>query len=358
MTKQTYLSEEANDDPYLSATTARFAVKVLGKPELKSNDSRRWQSEPHLRVSLDYVAAIFAYLSDQRITMYRLSSELAPYVSHPDLPQFHHQIEECANELRTLGAQARAQSLRLSFHPAQYIVLNSPDPRLVERSIWDLRCQAEILDRMELGPEAVLVVHVGGTYGNRELGRQRWIETYQRLPEPVRRRLTLENDDVRYSAADVLAIHEHTGVPLIFDYLHFWCFNPEHLDLAPTFQRFMASWPTEMRPKIHFSSPRTEMREVKQRNRNTGKLEAALRPPVWAGHADYINPFEFITFMRSVPHADFDVMLEAKAKDLALLRLRRDLANYAPDVAPLFAANGPQSEEEEPELISVSLGEE
>jgi UV DNA damage endonuclease len=333
-----------------------FAVKVLGKAELKSNDSRRWQNQPHLRVSLEYLAAIFDYLVAQRISMYRMSSELAPYVSHPNMPQFHHQIEECAQELQNLGVLARAHNIRLSFHPAQYIVLNSPDQSLVERSIWDLHCQADMLDRMELGPEAVVVVHVGGTYGNREIGRQRWIETYQRLPEPVRRRLVLENDDVRYSAGDVLLIHEVTGVPLVFDYLHYWCFNPEQLELLPTFQRFLATWPSGVQPKIHFSSPRTEMREVKQRNRNTGKLETALRPPVWTGHADYVNPFEFITFMRSTAETSFDVMLEAKAKDLALLRLRRDLAIYAPDLVERFAAEDNGIPLEEPQL--ASLGEE
>ncbi len=191
---------------------------------------------------------------------------------------------------------------------------------------------------MELGPEAVVVIHVGGAYGDRASGCARWIATYQRLPEVVRRRLVLENDDIRYSAADVLAIHESTGVPLVFDYLHYWCNNPEGLELRPTVERFIRSWPAGARPKIHFSSPRTELRVIKRKNRATGKQETVTQPPVWTGHADFVNPFEFITFMRVVPDLDFDVMLEAKAKDLALLRLRRDLPRYAPDVAARFEA--------------------
>src|SRR5919112_6252929 len=101
-----------------------FAVKVLGQEGLKSNDTRRWQSEPHLRVSLEYLRAIFAYLAKQQITMYRMSSDIAPYVTHPDMPQFHGQIEECADALAALGAKARRLDLRLSMHPSQYIVLN------------------------------------------------------------------------------------------------------------------------------------------------------------------------------------------------------------------------------------------
>ena len=76
-----------------------FAVKVLGRPGLKSNDTRRWQNSPHLSVSLAYLRDIFVYLRQINVRMYRMSSDLAPYVTHPDLPQFHNQIAECADEL-------------------------------------------------------------------------------------------------------------------------------------------------------------------------------------------------------------------------------------------------------------------
>lgn len=337
-----------------------FAVKVMGQPDLKSNDARRWQSQPHLSVSLGYLRVIFAYLQQKQITVYRMSSDIAPYVTHPDLPQFHRQIQECADELRELGEQARAQGLRLSFHPSQFIVLNSPDPALVNKSIADLVAQAEMLDAMELGPEAVLVIHVGGTYGDRPSGRARWVETYHRLPEPVRRRLVLENDDIRYSAADVLDIHEQTGVPLIFDYQHFWCNNPERSELRPTLERFVRSWPAGVRPKIHFSSARTEMREIKRKNRKTGKTEVVLQPPIWTGHADFLNPFEFITFMRTAAELEFDVMLEAKTKDLALLRIRQDLVRYGPDVALRFGLTAAPEADEQPvdDMLETALGEE
>ncbi|HEX6290343.1 MAG TPA: UV DNA damage repair endonuclease UvsE [Herpetosiphonaceae bacterium] len=337
-----------------------FAVKVLGQPGLKSNDARRWQNEPHLSVSLDYLRQIFAYLDSRSITMYRMSSDIAPYVTHPDMPQFHGQIKQCRRELRELGALARAQGLRLSFHPSQFVVLNSPDRALVDKSIWDLEAQAEMLDCMELGPEAVLVIHVGGTYGDRGSGCQRWIETYQRLPEPVRRRLVLENDDIRYSAADVLSIHEQTGVRLVFDYQHHWCNNPESLELRPTLERFIRSWPEGVRPKIHYSSPRTEMREIKRKNRKTGKTETVLQEPIWTGHADFLNPFELISFMRMADDLEFDVMLEAKSKDLALLRIRRDLPRYAPDVAARFGLEArPSAEDEErtEELLEAEAGD-
>lgn len=314
-----------------------FAVKVMGQPGLPSNDARRWQSGPHLRVSLQYLGAIFDYLAAHDITMYRISSDLAPYVTHPDMPQFHAQIDECALELRELGARARAQGLRLSFHPSQYILLNSPDEKLTTKSIADLSAQAHMLDCMGLPPEAVLVTHVGGVYGDHESGKARWARTWESLPDHVRRRLVLENDDTRYGVADILWIHERTGVPLVYDYLHHWCHDPVGIDQQAALAACLRTWPEGVTPKIHFSSPRTEMRTIERKNRKTAKVEQVQAPPIWSGHADYINPFEFITLLRgAADQRPFDTMLECKVKDLALLRLRDDLRRYAPDVAARF----------------------
>ncbi|HYH00499.1 MAG TPA: UV DNA damage repair endonuclease UvsE [Terriglobales bacterium] len=312
-----------------------FPVKVLGKPGLKSNDSRRWQNEPHLKFSLAYLSEIFAYLEAADIRMYRMSSDLAPYATHPDMPQFHKQVRECSQQLRDIGTRARKLGFRLSFHPSQYVVINSPDEGLVKRSALDLESQAEMLDCMELGPEAVVVIHVGGTYGDRRTGCERWVRSYEVLPRHARSRLVLENDDLRYSAADVLWIHEQTGVRLIFDYQHFWCNNPEGLELRPTLERFLRTWPRGVRPKVHFSSPNTAMREIEKKNAD-GKKEIGYQQPIWTGHADFTNPFEFATFMRAMNGLEFDVMLESKSKDLALLRLRKDLPRYAADVAVRF----------------------
>jgi UV DNA damage endonuclease len=327
-----------------------FAVKVMGKPGLKSNDTRRWQQNPHLKVSLGYLCEIFEYLRRHDIHMYRMSSDLAPYHTHPDMPQFHAMISESRQELALLGRIARAQDLRLSFHPSQYIVLNSDNDQLTQKSIADLESQAEMLDLMECGPEAVLVVHVGGAYGDRPSGCSRWCATWNRLSERVKRRLVLENDDIRFSAADVLSIHERTGVRCVFDYQHHWCFNPEGLPLLPTLEKFLKTWPTGVRPKIHFSCARTEMREIKRKSRKTGLMETVLQPPVWTGHADYNNPFETIPFLRSIAHLETDIMLESKAKDLSLLRLRADIARYAPDLARRYGISSATASDDAGEI--------
>ena len=357
-----------------------FPVKVMGVPGLKANDTRRWQKGPHLKFSLEYLDAILDYLKKVEINMYRLSSDIAPYATHPDMPQFHNMVAESDAELAAFGKKARELDIRLSFHPSQYVLLNSPDPELTKKSIWDLSSQAEMLDRMGCGPEAVLVTHVGGVYDDREAARARWIDGWNQCPEHVQRRLVLENDDIRFSAADVLWIQERTGVRCVFDYQHFWCLNPERLDIRNTLERFLATWPEDVRPKIHFSSPRTEMREVKrkitakQRDaakagkparskeltkapvKATARIKTVLLPPIWTGHSDFTNPFEFATFMRTAEGLEFDVMMEGKSKDVSIIKLRPDLLRYAPDVAARFGITAADAEEYAAEERALEQG--
>ena len=311
-----------------------FVVKPLARPELKSHDSRRWQNSPHLSVSLAYLRDVFAHLGAARIGMYRMSSDLAPYATHPDMPQFHDQVSACEAELAEAGAVARRLSLRLSFHPSQHIVLNSPDEVLVAKSAADLIVQAAILDGMGLGPEAVVITHLGGVYGDRAAARDRFVTNYDRLPEPARRRLVLENDDVRFDVADVLWVHERAGIPLVFDNLHHRLNDRDGRSPREALAACLATWPPGVQPKIHFSSPRTEWLIEEGGNAEDPKV----RQTRWTYHADYVNPFEFIDFARMAEGLrDFDVMLEVRAKDLALVQLRDDLARYAPDVAARLA---------------------
>ncbi len=301
-----------------------FAVKVLGNPNLKSHDARRWQSEPHLSVSIRYLREILGYLDDHDIRMYRIASDFAPYLTHPEMPQFHGQIDECLDELASVGELARDYGIRLSFHPSQYVILNSPDEKIAAQSVQDFQSHARILDAMGQGPEGVVVTHVGGVYGDKEAAMQRFILRYRELPEEARRRLVLENDETSYSVCDVLDISSAVGIPVVVDYLHHMNNNPERLKLRDAVARSLATWPPGVMPKIHFSSPRTEMREVKRK----GRAEVEYLPPLLDQHSDYVNPFEFCMFMHELGGLpDFDVMLEAKAKDLALLRLRDELAD-------------------------------
>lgn len=299
-----------------------FAVKVVGREGFRSNDARRWRSGPHLSVSIGYLRAILDYLEETDIRMYRLSSDFVPYATHPDMPRFHGQIRECASELAEVGRIARERGIRLSLHPSQYVLLSALDPAITARGIADVNSQAELLDAMEQGPEAVVVLHLGGAYGDRDAAMARFAASFPRLSEGGRRRLVIENDETIYTVEDCLKVHEAVGVPVVFDHQHH-NLNPGTLAVGEAARRALATWPEGVTPKVHFSSPRLDARIVTR-----GKREVEA-PPLLSQHADYVNPWEFAGFLREVGReAEFDVMLEAKMKDAALLKLRADLTKY------------------------------
>lgn len=313
--------------PDPSALRLGFAVKVLGAPGLRSHDSRRWQNQPHLSVSLAYLRDIFLYLESRSIHFYRLSGQLAPYLTHPDLPAFHSQLDECATELAAVGDLARQQSLRLTLHPGFYVQLNSPEPLLVRRSIQELAAAAALLDGMGVGRDGVIVVHVGGIHDSREEGRARFVRGWEQLPPAVQRRVALEHDDRRYSLTDALWIHRRTGVPVVFDSLHHRCLDPEQIPPVDALRLALATWPSDQRPKIHISSPRTEIRYL---HRADG---VRMQAPLLNQHSDFLDPFPIIDLLShalSLSLRPFDILLEAKAKDVALLRLRSQIERYAP----------------------------
>jgi UV DNA damage endonuclease len=298
-----------------------FAVKVAGREGLKSNDARRWKSGPHLRVSVEYLHAILGYLDEIDVRMYRLSSDFVPYCTHPELPRFHGQVRECRAELAELGRRARELGIRLSLHPSQYVLLSALDPAITAKGVADVDAQAELLDALEQGPEAVVVLHLGGAYGDKDAALRRFVETYPRLSEAGRRRLVVENDETLYTVQDCLRVHEATGVPVVFDHQHH-LLNPGTLGIGEACRAALATWPAGVMPKVHFSSPKLDARTVVR-----GKREVEA-PPLLSQHADYVHPWEIAGFLREVGPLPFDVMLEAKRKDAALLKLREDLTRY------------------------------
>jgi UV DNA damage endonuclease len=302
-----------------------FAVKVLGAGGLPSHDTRRWQSEPHLRHSLGHLRAIFDHLADEDIRMYRMTAALAPYATHPDLIQFRGQVEECREELAAIGALAGERGLRLSTHPGQYVVLNSEDPGVRAAAVRDLELQAEILDGMGLGPEAVVVLHGGGAAGGHEAALDRFRAGFEALSDAARDRLVIENDDRTFALRDVLGLASQLDRPVVWDILHHHCNDPDGIPDREALELALATWPEGVCPKIHFSSPKTA---VEERKRRVGRrVERSLVLPQLRAHADVIDPIAFEHFLRETAAGlRFDVMLEAKAKDLALLRLRDQLA--------------------------------
>ena len=302
-----------------------FAVKVLGAGGLASHDTRRWQSGPHLRHSLERLRAILDYLDANDILMYRVATALAPYASHPTLTQFHGQVEECAEELAAVGQLVRERDIRLSSHPGQYTVLNSTDVGVQAAAAAELEVQAGLFDAMGLGPEAVVVLHVGGAAGGIAEASDRFLAGFELLSGAARRRLVIENDDRSFGTHDVVQLAERAGLRVIWDVLHHHCHDPAGMSDREAIEAAFATWPGHLTPKIHYSSPRLDVETRKLRRGR--RVEQQIVLPQLRAHADLIDPIGFERFMLEVAgERDFDVMLEAKAKDLALLRLREQLA--------------------------------
>jgi UV DNA damage endonuclease len=244
------------------------------------------------------------------IHLFRISSDVIPFGGHPanDLAWW----EEFAPDLAALGDLIAATDQRVSMHPGQYTLLSSPDERITEASVRDLVYHARFLDALGVDQRGKLVVHGGGAYGDKPAALARWAERYAALPACVRRRLVVENDERIYTVADLLGLSEHTGVPVVLDTLHHRC-NPGpagpgpralHDLLRAVFQTWAGA---DGPPKTHFSS------------------QSPDRKP--GAHADHADPEEFIAFLHAAPDEPFDCMLEAKAKDHALFRLRDALAS-------------------------------
>jgi UV DNA damage endonuclease len=302
-----------------------FAVKVLGAGGLPSHDTRRWQSGPSLGVSLERLDAVLDYLDDNDIRFYRMATGLAPYASHPDQPQFRDAPARPAEQLRRIGARAHAMGIRLTSHPGQYTVLNSEDPEIRRLAAVELEVQAEIMDGMGLGPESIVVLHVGGAAGGMDAAIERFERGVDLLSDAARERLVIENDDRTFGLADVLPLAERIGRPVVWDVLHHHCHDPAGIPDREALEQALATWKDGVTPKIHFSSPKTAMEERKRRVGRRVERSWAL-PPLRA-HADLVDPVAFESFLATTADGlDFDVMLEAKGKDLALLRLRDELA--------------------------------
>jgi UV DNA damage endonuclease len=228
-----------------------------------------------------------------------------------------------AERLAAVGARTRAAGIRLSTHPGQYTVLNSEHEHVQRLAAEELEVQAELLDGMGLGPEAVVVLHVGGGAGGLDAAADRFCRGFERLSDAARARLVIENDDRTFGLAAVLSLAGRVGRPVVWDVLHHHCHDPDRIPDREALELALATWPPGVTPKIHYSTPKTAVEE-------RGGRPVLPQP---RAHADTIDPFAFEAFVTGTAAGlDLDVMLEAKAKDLALLALRAALERRGVDL--------------------------
>jgi UV DNA damage endonuclease len=251
---------------------------------------------------------VFAFNAENDIRLYRMSSQVIPFASHPKNTLDWR--DEFAEPLARLKATASAHRLRVSMHPGQYTVLNSPHPAVVAASVAELEAAARLIEAVQDDATGKIILHVGGAYDDRAGSLRRFEEVAKGLSEPVRRRLVIENDDTVYSTGEVLSLSESTGFPVVFDWFHHTIRASDDPDHARLIARCFASWRAgDGVPKVHLSSQAPG-----------GRV---------GHHAEFVEPAELAAFLEYAPDSPFDLMLEAKKKDLALLRVRDQLAAAA-----------------------------
>ena len=245
---------------------------------------------------------VLDYNLKNHIYIYRLSSDSFPWMSEyefSDLPNFN----VIQNLMTKIGDKIKSNNIRTSYHPGPFNVLASENPSVVEKTIKELNKHAELMDMMGLDQTTFypINIHINTTQPTREESAQRFVDRFPLLSESCKKRLTLENDDSpnQYSVKILHdLVHTKIGVPIVFDQHHF-NYGPQDQSMEEALKLAHSTWKT--RVMTHMSSPKTL-------EDNSGKQTA---------HADYIYE-EIKTF-----GLDFDTEIEAKAKDLAVIRYRQ-----------------------------------
>ncbi|TDL35278.1 UV DNA damage repair endonuclease UvsE [Jeotgalibacillus sp. S-D1] len=228
------------------------------------------------------------------ILFYRLSSDLVPFATHsvndwewwndPD-------VLAITEEIKLLQ---ETYDLRLSAHPGQYNVLNSPNPSVIKNTMNDLDYHAKMLTAVN-GQDMIL--HIGGVYGDKELAIKRFAENYTLLSDDVKSLLRIENDDKSFTLKDVIHVHKLTGAPICFDIHHHNCNHGEDR-LEEMLPEVWSSWGSK-KPKCHISS---------------GKNHSQDR-----SHHNLILEDDLLALLSLIGEREADVMFEAKLKEQSVL---------------------------------------
>lgn len=261
--------------------------------------------------NLENTLRILRYNKAMNIMVYRLTSRLVPLATHPVTSEWDY-AGDFKREFAELGSFIKENNLRVSAHPDHFTLINSSSGAVLAASLVDLDYHVKLFEAMGLEDYRYkLVMHVGGLYKDKAASISRFKENFVKLPDRIRRRIILENDDKSYSASDVLEMCNELEIPMVLDVHHYNCVK-DFIDLEKLLPLVFDTWKGEaFKPKVHFSSPRNSKE--------------------FRSHADDINFTDFLVFLKTASSVgrDFDIMLEAKNKDRALLLLSSQLSEIS-----------------------------
>jgi len=279
---------------------------TTAKTLLKLSPQKRLEKAGELCLfNLQSLLRALHFARELGIGAFRILSPLFPRFTHPEAG---YTVEMLPNRDALIQAMtdvrvaARSHDIRLSFHPDQFVVLNSHREKVVQKSIAELEYQAWLAE--QLGAETINI-HVGGVYGDKIAGKERLVRVFPKLSTRCKRRLTLENDDISYAPVDVAPICERLHIPFVYDVHHHRCL-PDGLSVEEATGLCVASWVRRNRePWFHISSPRH------------GWSAGDPKP-----HSDFIDVADVPEAWRQVSRATVDV--EAKAKEKAVVKLMQE----------------------------------
>ncbi len=263
-----------------------------------------------VRNNLDHLEKILHYNVKNNILFFRISSGLVPFASHPVCKvnwqkRFKHRFIR-------LGEFIKENKIRISMHPDQFVLINSPKELIVESSVRELTYHCSILDLMGLDESAKIQVHVGGAYGDKMLAMKTFEKNYDTfLSRNVRKRLVIENDDHLYNVDDCLSIHERTGVPILFDSFHHRCYQSDDgLSVMNAFQMCCETWgKMDGLPMADYSDQEFGCRKGR--------------------HRTSIDIKDFRKFILQTHGLDYDLMLEIKDKQISATKAIYTLHNLS-----------------------------
>jgi UV DNA damage endonuclease len=252
--------------------------------------------------NLAELETILLYNESRGIEMFRIGSSLVPFASHPQ--NRLRWWKTFARDFDVIGRIARRSRQRLSLHPSPAgATLASARPAVRVATVRELRYATRVLDLLGQGPDARVIVHVGGAAPDRLTAFDNARRFLDRMPSDAKRRLAVEHDDRVWTAREVLPLAWGHGLPMVADSLHNAVLpSSPVLPLRKLLLLANRTWEAlALRPKAHLASQKP------------GGPRGA--------HSDYIDPDDYLAILAALP-APTDLMLEAKSKDLALFALR------------------------------------
>ncbi|QUH27002.1 UV DNA damage repair endonuclease UvsE [Serpentinicella alkaliphila] len=242
---------------------------------------------------------ILKYNIDNRIYLFRISSDIIPFGSH-EINTINW-TKAFKDELLEIEKFIKNNSIRVSMHPGQYTVLNSPDQQTVIKSIKDIEYHCTFLDSLNVDYSCKIIIHVGGVYNNKQESLMRFKQNFKLLSSSSKKRLVIENDERSYNISDVLQLSDSIGIPVIFDNLHH-NLNPSlSTNLTEILHKVSKTWSNlDGSMKLHYSDM--------AQNKKVG------------AHSDFVDTSNFIKFYNEVLSFSPDIMLEVKDKDLSAIK--------------------------------------